>query len=138
MGSTNYTSTFIAVAADCPATHGTVPPARTPPSIAELTYARIADAPYRYTSDDVLFEVYATRQAIPRAEWPAARVAFFAKGQPCLRASDLGKKYGWGVHSDAEGRVALYGVETPEYAALAAGRAGGTPVVTTQAMRSRR
>ncbi|WP_298711512.1 DUF6157 family protein [Micrococcus sp. 2A] len=35
------------------------------------------------------------------------REAFFAKSQACLRASPLGKRHGWGLHHDAEGRVAL-------------------------------
>ncbi len=34
--------------------------------------------------------------------WKAFDQTFFSKGQPCLRASDLGKKYGWGIHSDSE------------------------------------
>ena len=51
---------------------------------------------------------------------PAARAAFFAKGQPCLRSSALAKRYGWGIHSDEGGRVALYARESERYAQLAA------------------
>ncbi|MCS5723030.1 DUF6157 family protein [Herbiconiux sp. CPCC 203407] len=40
---------------------------------------------------------------------------FFAKGQPCLRASPLGKRYGWGTHHDLEARVALYALGTADY-----------------------
>lgn len=40
---------------------------------------------------------------------------FFARPQACLRASPLPKTYGWGLHFDATGRVALYAVESPEY-----------------------
>lgn len=107
--------------------------------MAERTYRMIAEHPYRFTSDDVIFGVWADRRDIPEAERAAAREAFFAKGQACLRASDLGKRYGWGVHSDAEGRVALVGVETPEYEVFASGQTpDGTPVEVTRAMRSRR
>jgi len=28
------------------------------------------------------------------------------------------KRYGWGVHSDSNGRIALYAVESDEYAKL--------------------
>lgn len=139
MSTTDYFDAFIAVAPDCDAAGGTEPPARATPSVAELTYRMIAGDPYRFTSDDVIFGVWADRGGIPDDERPAAREVFFAKGQPCLRASDLGKRYGWGVHSDAEGRVALFGVESAEYEALASGRApDGTLVEVTQAMRSRR
>ena len=43
------------------------------------------------------------------------RSDFFAKGQPCLRASPLTKSHGWGVHFDAEGRAALVAMESDEY-----------------------
>ena len=103
MGSTNYFDTFIQVAADCGAPLGRVPPAGT---VAGRQYALIAHQPYRLTSDDVLFTVWADRQEIPEGERAEAREAFFAKSQACLRASPLGKKFGWGVHADAQGRVA--------------------------------
>jgi len=101
----------------------------------------IAQHPYRYTSDDVIFTVWADRKGIPEAEREAARATFFSKGQACLRASDLGKKYGWGIHADGEGRIALYGVETAEYEQFASGEAttaDGRPVALTKAMRSSR
>lgn len=44
------------------------------------------------------------------------REKFFSKGQACFRASPLTKRYGFGVHSDDEGKIALYGIETKEYA----------------------
>ncbi|MBC7550193.1 MAG: hypothetical protein H7269_04720 [Cellulomonas sp.] len=106
---TNYVETFIAVADDCAAMAGTVPPSRTEPSVAELTHAVIAANPYRYTSDDVIFTVWADRRGLDPQDRPAARAQFFAKGQPCLRSSDLGKRYGWGVHSDSDGRVVRRG-----------------------------
>ncbi len=132
--------TFIAVAEDCPAEAGTVPPETARPSVAALSYALLDGRPYELTSADVLFTVYADRAGIPAGERPAAREAFFAKDQACLRASPLGKRYGWGLHADAEGRLALVGRETPEYAELAAGRVPGsaTPVTVVRAMRSSR
>lgn len=139
MHSTNYVNTFIQVAEDCPAASATVPPQRATPSVAELTFRMIAEAPYRHTSDDVIFTVWADRRGVPEASRAAARQEFFAKGQPCLRASDLGRRYGWGIHNDADGRVALIPVGSTEYARLAAGHApDGTPVTVTRAMRSSR
>ncbi|MEU4420832.1 DUF6157 family protein [Actinoplanes sp. NPDC024001] len=139
MHSTDYVNTFIMVAADSAAASASVPPQRATPSVAERTFRMIAEAPYRYTSDDVIFTVWADRQDLPEASRAAARETFFAKGQPCLRSSDLGKRYGWGIHCDAHGRVALAAVGSAEYDQLAAGRApDGTAVTVTRAMRSSR
>lgn len=110
---TNNTDTFTSVAPDCPASVAEVPPERKEPSVARLQYDMLVDAPYRYTSDDVVHRSQGERRGIDRD-------TFFSKGQPCLRASPLVKRYGWGVHHDAEGRVALVPVESAEYAAFAA------------------
>lgn len=40
---------------------------------------------------------------------------FFSKGQACLRASPLTKTYGFGIHNDKNGKIALFGMETKEY-----------------------
>jgi hypothetical protein len=136
---TNYCDTFIEVAEDCAAAEGVVPPTRATPSTAELTHRMIAEHPYRYTSDDVIFTVWADRNGIAESDRPAARAEFFSKGQPCLRSSDLGKRYGWGVHSDAEGRVAIFPLHSAEYRLLATGVApDGADVVVKRAMRSSR
>jgi hypothetical protein len=124
---TNYKATFIQIAPDSEAKAGTIPPSRMPASIAELTFKMIAQAPYKHTSDDVLFTVWATRNAIAQKEWTKARETFFSKGQPCLRASDIAKKYGWGIHSNENGKVALVGCETAEYKLFSKG-INGVPV----------
>ncbi|MFB7893762.1 DUF6157 family protein [Microbacterium sp. NPDC056044] len=74
------------------------------------------------------------RAGIADADRDAERVRFFAKGQPCLRSSPLGKRYGWGIHHDDQGRVALYPVESDEYRRFADDAA----LAHTQAMRSAR
>ena len=130
---TNYIATFIEVAEDCPADDAVEPPLTDAPTIAALHYRLIAEQPYTRTSDDVVFETYALRNGIA-VDDTAAREAYFAKGQPCLRSSPLGKRYGWGIHHDTEGRVALVPRGSAEYAALAA----DPSVAHTRAMRSRR
>ncbi|MET0296540.1 MAG: DUF6157 family protein [Microbacterium sp.] len=134
MHTTNYFETFIEIAEDSPAGHAVEPPARDEPTIAQLHYELISTHPYELTSDDVVFETYARRAGISEEDRSAAREAFFSKGQPCLRSSPLTKRYGWGVHSDAEGRVALVARESDEYARLSADSA----VAHTRAMRSKR
>jgi hypothetical protein len=123
--STNYTNTFIEVAEDCPAPAGEVPPAKgAAKTVAGIQYELLREHPYRYTSDEVLFRVYAIRNDLSEKEWAKARVAFFSKGQPCFRASPLAKRYGWGIHCDKDGRIALYGRETEAYEKLAGDKSG--------------
>ncbi|GAA3940250.1 DUF6157 family protein [Microbacterium soli] len=130
---TNYTSTFIEVSEDCRAEHGEEPPIAENVSIAALHYRLISEHPYELTSDDVLFRTHALRKGIDPDD-AAARAEFFSKGQACLRSSPLGKRYGWGTHHDAKGRVALVSRDSEEYAALAADPA----LAHTRAMRSSR
>lgn len=116
---TNYTNTFIAIADDCPVTNGEIPPLKGEAKTAALIqYELISQNPYIYTSDDVLFQVLAYKNDLTKSEYKAARENYFSKGQPCLRASPLTKRYGWGVHNDKEGKIAIYGCETSEYAKL--------------------
>lgn len=112
---TNYIDTFIEVADDTKASTGTKPPSKDTKTVAEMQYALVARNPYKYTSDDVLFRVFAERNDISKEEQKAAREQFFSKGQACLRASPLTKTYGFGVHNNSEGKIAIYGMETPEY-----------------------
>nr|WP_295930670.1 DUF6157 family protein [uncultured Dyadobacter sp.] len=113
---TNYENTFIEVADDCPAISGEVPPMKGEgKTIAGIQYDMIRKNPYQFTSDDVLFQVFAERKDLTESELDEARKQFFSKGQACLRASPLAKRYGWGVHHDEQGKVALYACDSPEY-----------------------
>ena len=114
--STNYEDTFIEVAEDCQAKNGEVPPLKGgEETIASIQFDMIIKNPYKFTSDDVIFQTFARRNNIASSQQQKAREEFFSKGQPCLRASPLTKRYGWGVHSNKEGRIAIYGCETREY-----------------------
>lgn len=116
---TNYKNTFIAVADDCAAIKGEVPAEKAgDKTIAGLQFELISKNPYKYTSDDVLFSVYTQRNDLAEEELLDAKKEFFSKGQACLRASALGKRYGWGVHHNHEGKIALYGCDSPLYEEL--------------------
>ncbi len=133
MHSTNYFDAFIEVAEDTKATEGTVPPIRgTKKSVANYEYELVSKNPYKYTSDDVFFSVYAKRNAIPKNK--KERATFFSKGRPCFRASPLTKTYGWGVHSNAEGKVAIFGVGSKEYLKML----NDKKIIKKKAMRSKR
>jgi hypothetical protein len=116
---TNYKNTFIAIADDSPTTSGEMPPVKgDAKTVASMQFDLVYEHPYEYTSDDVIFRVYAERNDIPKSEWEEAREQFFSKGQPCLRASPLTKRYGWGVHADENEKIAIYGSETEAYKKL--------------------
>ena len=116
MHTTNYYNSFIEVAEDCPAEQAIVHPVRgEKKSIANLQFDMLINHPYEFTSDEIFFKIYTLRKEIPQSELAEAHQAFFSKGQPCFRASPLPKRYGWGVHSNAEGKVAIYGIDSAEY-----------------------
>ena len=135
MHTTNYANTFIEIAEDCPTAIGEVPPLKGDnKSVANLQFDMLVEHPYHFSSDDVLFTVHATRKEVPHAELEAEREAFFSKGQACFRASPLTKRYGWGVHSDANGKIAMYAADSEEYQAFLKDDA----VTKVKAMRSKR
>lgn len=111
--STNYYSTFITASPDSKAKKGVIPPKEG--SIASLQLAMLLKKPYALTSDDILFEVHATRNQVSPTERARERKKFFEKSHACLRASPLVKQYGWGLHHDEVGKVAVYGIETKAY-----------------------
>ncbi|MCB0278286.1 MAG: hypothetical protein KDD94_02200 [Calditrichaeota bacterium] len=132
---TNYYNTFIEIAEDCPLIQGEVPPLKGDKrSVANQQFDLLSQNPYRYSSDDILFMIFAERNGIASAEQAEARQQFFAKGQPCFRSSPLAKRYAWGVHYDADGKMAIYPAGSDEYE-----RYSADPSLTQiKAMRSKR
>lgn len=134
MTTTNYYDTFIEVADDCPIAAAEVPPLKKDtPSVANLQFDMIMANPYKYTSDEVIFSIHALRNGIVN-NLEEERAAFFAKGQACLRASPLSKRYAWGTHHDSEGKVALYSAESVDYQQFVSDAA----LKHTKAMRSKK
>jgi hypothetical protein len=116
MHTTNYFNTFIEIAEDCKTSEGEIPPIKgDKKTVANLQFEMLYDNPYKYTSDEVLFEVFSLRKEFTNGELEEQREHYFSKGQPCFRASPLTKSYGWGIHSDAEGKIAMYGAESENY-----------------------
>lgn len=112
MKTTNYRDTLVTVSSDTPVTVGTIP--EKPGSVAGAQHALLADKPYSLTSDDLLHAAHVARGG------EKDRETFFAKPQACLRASPLVKQFGWGIHHDGEGRIALVAMESEDYARLLA------------------
>src|SRR5690606_19895918 len=117
MHTTNYYNTFIEAAEDCPVMESEIPKMRGEnKSVALLQFEMIAQNPYKFTSDEVLFSIHALRNHLA----PSASVIayFFSKGQACFRASPLVKRYGWGIHFDEKGKMAMYNLDSTEYQKL--------------------
>lgn len=138
-GHINYFDIFIAVAPDCAARVGTVPPERAgKKTIAGMEHELIAGQPYVLTQEDVQFAVHVRRLGLRATELKPRRAQlwaeFFAKPMACMRASPLPKSYGWGLHFNDAGKVALVPVESPRYQELLNDNA----VQQTRAMRAQR
>ena len=116
---TNYQNTFIEIAEDCNSKKGEIPLVKKAgKTIANIQYDILSKNPYKYTSDEILFQCYLLKNEIKEKNLSELREQFFSKGQPCFRASPLTKQYGWGIHYDNNGKVAIYGCETDKYRAF--------------------
>lgn len=133
-------NTFVLVAPDCSAPAGAAPKVRASgPTVAGLQHELLTAGPYTLTLEDLMLAIHIRRAGLSPAEAEARseeiQTSLFGKPYPCMRASPLPKTYGWGVHHDAEGRIALFGVESAEYGRFAK---GGQGIEVVTAMRSKR
>ncbi len=114
--STNYYNVFIEIAEDSPVKSGQMPPQKgDKKTVANLQFEFLYEHPYQFTSDELLFDIYAIRKQFDQDELDDQRAAYFSKGQPCFRSSPLTKRYGWGVHANGEGKIAIYTADSKEY-----------------------
>lgn len=135
MKTTNYTDTFIEVAEDCPVEIAEIPPLKGDVrTVANLQYEMVKKNPYKFTSDDVIFHIHAVKNDFIKKELEKEKEKFFSKGQACFRSSPLAKRYGWGVHSNSEGKIAIYAIESEEYKRLSKDK----NLIHLKAMRSKR
>jgi hypothetical protein len=118
-----YRNTLIQVSPDSTAVTGMVPAPRGGKlTIPQLEYQLISAQPYALTQDEVQFEVHVRHRGFQPRDLKERRhqllADFFGHSRACLRVSSLPKTYGWGIHFDGAGRVALYAVDSPEYRRL--------------------
>ena len=109
MKSTNYRDTLITASPDTPVHKGIVP--GKPGTVAAVQHALLA-RPYAMTSDDLIFAAYRERGGGQK------HGEFFGTPPVCLAGPPLEEQFGWGVHHDGEGRIALLGMESAEYRRL--------------------
>ena len=122
-----YRDTFISVAEDCRASTGQTPPPRASgPTVAGLQHAMLTTRPRHYTQEEVLLASSAAFRSLKDVdaledlsgeELQRMLAEYFAQPRACLRASALGKTYGWGLHYDDQGRITAHPVDSEEYAA---------------------
>ncbi|TXK68933.1 DUF6157 family protein [Paenibacillus sp. N3.4] len=142
MGS--YVNTFVQVATDCPVHMGIVPLEKKESKTAHrIQYELLSQHPYAFTQQELIYKVYLLHKQIPKNEIAARGdeiwQELFERNHPCLRASMLPKKYGWGVHYDKEGKIAIYAMESEEYQQfMDAGKSKEEGLQLVYAMRSTR
>lgn len=114
-----YTNTFITVAADCPIEQSQIPVSNREKKPAHVVqYECLTKSPYTYGHEELIFESYLAKEEIgPISEAEKQEIwnKLFSKGHPCLRASALTKRYGFGAHYNENQKIALYPMESKEY-----------------------
>ena len=116
----SYINAFITVSEDCPVNSSEIPKAKRDKKPAHLIqYELLTEDPYTYTHEDLVYEVYIRHKEFPEEELKAhgkeIREKLLSKGHPCMRASALVKRYGYGAHYDGKGTIAIYPMESKEY-----------------------
>jgi hypothetical protein len=134
-------NTFVKIAPDSTAIKAVIPEAQDDKkTIQVIQYELLSAQPYSLTLQELIFEVFVARNHISSQDLELHKseiwTELFSKDHPCMRASMLPKKYGWGVHYDTNGKIALHAVESESYWRLAAFGEGVQKVEA--AMRSKR
>ncbi|MGE7688362.1 DUF6157 family protein [Lysinibacillus sp. NPDC097214] len=112
----SYKNTFIKISEDSEVNSAITPlPRNNKPTIASIEYDLISNNPYKYTQEDVQFQTYLIKNQIKSDQLDESREHFFQKPKACFRALPLVKKYGWGIHYDDEGKLAIYDVNSEGY-----------------------
>jgi len=116
---TNYNNTLIEIAEDSLVSVSVIPVVKNDKkTIANYQYEKLSKHPLKYTSDDLLFEIFAERNDISPSELEEEKLKFFSKGQACLRTSPLAKKNGFGIFHNEDSKVKLIPAESEEYRQL--------------------
>ncbi len=116
----SYKNTFVKCAEDCPVDKSEIPLLKKdkPPQHL-IQYELLTQHPYKYDHEGLIFEVYVRYKEIPaevlKKDKEYIKKELFSKGHPCMRASALTKRYGFGAHYNEDGKIALYPMESKEY-----------------------
>ncbi|GAB6258088.1 DUF6157 family protein [Peribacillus sp. NPDC055009] len=112
----SYKNTLITISEDSKVTSAKVPVIKNEkPTIAYIEHDLINNNPYKFTQEDVQFKTFLIKSQIEEENTAELREQFFSKPKACFRASTLVKNYGWGIHYDNQGKIAIYDVNSKMY-----------------------
>ncbi|WHX66343.1 DUF6157 family protein [Peribacillus frigoritolerans] len=112
----SYKNTLITISEDSKVSSAKVPVIRNEkPTIAYIEYNLINNNPYKFTQEDVQFKTYLIKNQMEAENAAELREQFFSKSKACFRASPLVKNYGWGIHYNNQGKIAIYDVNSEMY-----------------------
>jgi hypothetical protein len=112
----SYKNTLITISEDSKVSSAKVPVIRNEkPTIAYIEHDLINNNPYKFTQEDVQFKTYLIKNQMEAENAAELREQFFSKSKACFRASPLVKNYGWGIHYNNQGKIAIYDVNSEMY-----------------------
>lgn len=112
----SYKNTLITISEDSKVSSAKVPVKRNEkPTIAYIEHDLINNNPYKFTQEDVQFKTYLIKNQMEAENAAELREQFFSKSKACFRASPLVKNYGWGIHYNNQGKIAIYDVNSEMY-----------------------
>ncbi|MFE4814590.1 DUF6157 family protein [Peribacillus simplex] len=131
----SYKNTLITISEDSKVTSAKVPVIKNEkPTIAYIEHELIKNNPYKFTQEDVQFKTYLIKNQIEEEKAAELRERFFSKSKACFRASPLVKNYGWGIHYNNQGKIAIYDVKSEMYNQLL----NQVDIIKLKGMRSKR
>ncbi|MGE7651183.1 DUF6157 family protein [Peribacillus frigoritolerans] len=112
----SYKNTLITISEDSKVSSAKVPVIRNEkPTIAYIEHDLINNNPYKFTQEDVQFKTYLIKNQMEAENAAELREQFFSKSKACFRASPLVKTYGWGIHYNNQGKIAIYDFNSEMY-----------------------
>ncbi|MED3787314.1 DUF6157 family protein [Peribacillus frigoritolerans] len=112
----SYKNTLITISEDSKVSSAKVPVIRNEkPTIAYIEHDLISNNPYKFTQEDVQFKTYLIKNQMEAENAAELREQFFSKSKACFRASPLVKNYGWGIHYNNQGKIAIYDANSEMY-----------------------
>ncbi|MBL3645221.1 hypothetical protein JMN23_22955 [Bacillus sp. RHFB] len=112
----SYKNTLITISEDSKVSSAKVPVKRNEnPTIAYIEHDLINNNPYKFTQEDVQFKTYLIKNQMEAENAAELREQFLSKSKACFRASPLVKNYGWGIHYNNQGKIAIYDVNSEMY-----------------------
>ncbi|MDF1995869.1 DUF6157 family protein [Peribacillus frigoritolerans] len=112
----SYKNTLITISEDSKVSSAKVPVIKNEkPTIAYIEHDLINNNPYKFTQEHLQFKTYLIKNQMEAENAAELREQFFSKSKACFRASPLVKNYGWGIHYNNQGKIAIYDVNSEMY-----------------------